>query len=39
VLCVGMGSNLFPNEDIKAGNWQAISKRCAESLAIIAKAR
>ena len=39
VLCVGMGSNLFPAEDIKAGNWAAISKRCADSLAIIAKVR
>jgi 2-dehydro-3-deoxyphosphogluconate aldolase/(4S)-4-hydroxy-2-oxoglutarate aldolase len=39
VLCVGMGSNLFPAEDIKAGNWSAISKRCEESLAIIAKVR
>ena len=39
VLCVGMGSNLFPAEDIKAGNWDAITKRSAESLAIIAKAK
>ena len=35
VLCVGMGSNLFPAEDLKTGNWAAISKRCEESLAII----
>jgi len=39
VLCVGMGSNLFPAEEIKAGNWCAISKRCEESLAIIAKVK
>jgi len=39
VFCVGMGSNLFPKEDIKAGNWSVITKRCTESLAIIAKAR
>lgn len=38
VCCVGMGSNLFPNEEIKAENWSAIAKRCADSLAIIAKA-
>ncbi len=39
VLCVGMGSNLFPSEEIKSGNWSAISKRCADSLAIVAKVR
>lgn len=36
VSCVGMGSNLFPADVIKAGNWQAIADKCREALAIIA---
>ncbi|MGL4994432.1 MAG: bifunctional 4-hydroxy-2-oxoglutarate aldolase/2-dehydro-3-deoxy-phosphogluconate aldolase [Bacteroidales bacterium] len=39
VTCVGMGSNLFPAEVIKAGNWSAISDKCREALAIIEKVR
>jgi 2-dehydro-3-deoxyphosphogluconate aldolase/(4S)-4-hydroxy-2-oxoglutarate aldolase len=39
VLCVGMGSNLFPADDIKTGNWNAISKRSAECLKIISMVR
>jgi 2-dehydro-3-deoxyphosphogluconate aldolase / (4S)-4-hydroxy-2-oxoglutarate aldolase len=39
VFCVGMGSKLFPNEVIAAGNWQAISDKCKEALGYIAKAR
>ena len=37
--CVGMGSNLFPKDVIKARNWAAITKLCSDSLAIIAEAR
>ncbi len=39
VTCVGMGSNLFPADVIKAENWDAISDKCKESLGFIAKAR
>ena len=39
VTVVGMGSNLFPKEDIAAGNWAAISEKCRYALDIIAKAR
>lgn len=39
VFCVGMGSKLFPSADIKAGNWEAISEKCASALSIIAKNR
>ena len=39
VTCVGMGSNLFPAEVVKSGNWEAISAKCKESLDFIAKAR
>ena len=39
VFCVGMGSKLFPKEDIAAENWQAISDKCAEALGYIAKIR
>lgn len=39
VFCVGMGSKLFPKEDIAASNWQAITDRCKQSLNYIAKAR
>ncbi len=37
--CVGMGSKLFPKEEIAAGNWNAISNRCRFALDIIAQAR
>jgi len=37
VTCVGMGSNLFPVELIKANNWAAISKLCSDTLEIIKK--
>ena len=37
--CVGMGSNLFPKDVIKARNWATITKLCSDSLAIIAEAR
>lgn len=35
VTAVGMGSNLFPKEVIKAGQWEKISELCREGLAII----
>lgn len=35
VTAVGMGSNLFPKEVIKAGEWKKISELCREGLAII----
>ena len=37
--CVGMGSNLFPNDVVKAGDWATITKLCSESLKIIAEVR
>ena len=39
VLCVGMGSKLFPKEVIAARNWQAITDKCAEALGYIKEAR
>lgn len=39
VTCVGMGSNLFPSEVIKASNWKFITEKCVEALAIIASVR
>ena len=37
VTCVGMGSNLFPAEMIKAGDWEGITKLCSDALAIVKK--
>lgn len=37
VTCVGMGSNLFPQEAISAGNWQAITDICCQAFSIIRK--
>jgi len=37
VHCVGMGSQLFPKEMIESGNYQAITDKCSEALAIIQK--
>ena len=39
VTCVGMGSNLFPEEMIKAQNWPGITTLCSDALAIIKKVR
>ena len=39
VFCVGMGSQLFPNERILASDWQYITDKCAEALGYIVKAR
>jgi 2-dehydro-3-deoxyphosphogluconate aldolase/(4S)-4-hydroxy-2-oxoglutarate aldolase len=37
VHCVGMGSQLFPKEVIESGNYQFITQKCNEALAIIQK--
>ena len=39
VYCVGMGSMLFPKEEVAAGNWQYITDKCKEALGYIAEAR
>ncbi|MCE2616062.1 MAG: bifunctional 4-hydroxy-2-oxoglutarate aldolase/2-dehydro-3-deoxy-phosphogluconate aldolase [Phocaeicola sp.] len=38
-FCVGMGSKLFQEDTIQAGNWQAITDKCKEALDYIAKAK
>ena len=37
VHCVGMGSQLFPKEVIESGDYQSITQKCSEALAIIQK--
>lgn len=37
--CVGMGSNLFPADVIKAGEWGRITASCKEVMAIINEVR
>lgn len=39
VAAVGMGSKLFPKDDIASGRWEAITERCRESLKYIGDAR
>ncbi|MDR0414579.1 MAG: bifunctional 4-hydroxy-2-oxoglutarate aldolase/2-dehydro-3-deoxy-phosphogluconate aldolase [Prevotellaceae bacterium] len=39
VTCVGMGSNLFPAEVVKAQNWAAITAKCREAFAYIEAVR
>lgn len=39
VTCVGMGSNLFPAEMIKSGNWDGITQQCKDALDIISRIR
>jgi 2-dehydro-3-deoxyphosphogluconate aldolase/(4S)-4-hydroxy-2-oxoglutarate aldolase len=39
VLCVGMGSNLFPKEVLAAGDWGRIAGMCREVLATVARVR
>ena len=35
VVCVGMGSKLFPKESIQEKKWDEISRLCANTLSII----
>jgi len=39
VTCVGMGSNLFPADMIKAADWDGITALCADALEIIKRVR
>ena len=39
VTCVGMGSNLFPADMMKTGDWVGITKLCSDALAIVQKVR
>lgn len=39
VTCVGMGSNLFPKEVLKNGEWHKITELCSQSLSIVNKYR
>ena len=39
VTCVGMGSNLFPADMMKAGDWTGIAKLCSDTLEIIKKVK
>ncbi len=39
VTCVGMGSNLFPAEMLKNGDWEGIRQLCADALSIIQKVK
>jgi len=39
VMCVGMGSNLFPKDVIAAKDWGKITQLCKDALDIIAKTR
>lgn len=39
VTCVGMGSNLFPNDVVAAQDWSWISAKCKEAFGYIAEAR
>ncbi len=39
VWCVGMGSKLFPGDDIKKGNYTAVKKKVEETLALVKKIR
>lgn len=39
VMCVGMGSNLFPKDVIAAKDWNKIIRLCKDALAIIAKTK
>ncbi len=37
VFCVGMGSQLFPADVLKAGDWAKVTEMCKTALAIAAK--
>ena len=39
VTCVGMGSNLFPADVIKNGEWDTIKELCKNALEIVRKVR
>jgi len=39
VTCVGMGSNLFPADMLKQGDWAGIRQLCVDALAIIQKVK
>lgn len=39
VTCVGMGSNLFPADMMKAKNWAGIEQLCSNALSIIKEVR
>ncbi|MFI3290045.1 MAG: bifunctional 4-hydroxy-2-oxoglutarate aldolase/2-dehydro-3-deoxy-phosphogluconate aldolase [Rikenellaceae bacterium] len=39
VYCVGMGSQLFPADVLKAGDWSKVTKMCETALAIAKKVR
>lgn len=39
VMCVGMGSQLFPKEVLESENWAKISEMCRSAIAIIKAAR
>lgn len=39
VTCVGIGSNLFPHDALKSGDWHKISELCKESLSIVKQIR
>ncbi|MDE6334893.1 MAG: bifunctional 4-hydroxy-2-oxoglutarate aldolase/2-dehydro-3-deoxy-phosphogluconate aldolase [Muribaculaceae bacterium] len=39
VFCVGMGSKLFPGDRVAAQDWQYITDKCREALAIVAACR
>ncbi|MCL1821846.1 MAG: bifunctional 4-hydroxy-2-oxoglutarate aldolase/2-dehydro-3-deoxy-phosphogluconate aldolase [Prolixibacteraceae bacterium] len=39
VTCVGIGSQLFPADEIKKGNFPYITQKCREAIAIVQKIR
>lgn len=39
VMCVGMGSQLFPGDKIKSGDWAYITDKCRFALGVIAALR
>lgn len=39
VYCVGMGSKLFPKDRVAAADWQYVTDKCAEALAIAAQCK
>lgn len=39
VCCVGMGSKLFPNEQIAKEDWKYIAEKCRQALDYIAEAK